>query len=483
MMKLRPYQTDSIDQLRASFKRNKRTVLCLPTGAGKTVVFSEMVRMAAEKGTITLVLTDRIELFEQTLKSMARAGVRVQRLEAKGNRTFDTRAVVTVGMVETVKRRWRKGIMDGYAPQLIITDEAHKATFNSIYEAFTESRVIGATATPQGKHFYKYFTDMVQNIDIPELIEKGYLMPCRPFQMQDDLSDLDTRGGEYTDDSLFGHFNKQQLYDGVIDEWKKRANGKKTIVFNVNIAHTVRMTEAFNAAGIRSECVTSHTPKDERERILSAFKAGLFPVLNNCGILTTGYDEPSIECVVMNRATKSLPLWLQCCGRGSRPCPEIGKEEFVVLDFGMNHDQHGLWAEPRKWAIKPPRKKKELDVAPVKECPQCQSMVFASARTCRHCGYIFPFEGKELAQGVMVEVGPKVPSQLTGRRVGDLSIPELLELEKSKAYKSTFIWRIIRSRGKSEIEAYARAKGYSQGWVYRQQKDMANSEFKNYVLK
>lgn len=483
MIKLREYQNEAIAQLRSGFRGHKRQVLCLPTGAGKTVVFSEMVRMAAEKGTVTLVLTDRVELFEQTIKSMIRANVTLQRLEAKGNRRFDTRAVVTVGMVETVKRRFAKGVMDGYAPDLIITDEAHKATFNRVYDAWPDSRVIGATATPEGKHFHKYFTEIVQNIDIPELIESGFLMPCRPFQMQDDFSDLETRGGEYTDESLYGHFNKQKLYDGVVTEWVKRANGKKTIVFNVNIAHTENMTKAFNDAGIRSECVTSKTPKDERERILAAFRMGLFPVLNNCGILTTGYDEPSIECVIMNRATKSLPLWLQCCGRGSRPCDEIGKEEFIVLDFGMNHDQHGLWAEARKWSIKPPKKKKKLDVAPIKECPQCMSIVFASARSCRHCGYVFPFEGSKLSEGIMVEVGPKVPTSLTGRRIADLDIPELIELEKSKAYKATFIWRVVRSRGKQEIERYAMMKGHSSGWVWRQEQEMGNSDFKNYLLK
>lgn len=480
-MELRPYQTDAIELLRRAFaSKHKRVVLCLPTGAGKTVVFSEMVRRAAIKETRTWVLTDRIELFGQTFKAMGKVGVVPQLIHAKGNRTFDPFAVVSVGMVETVKRRL--GGDEITPPDFIVIDEAHKGNFTKVLDMFPNAKVIGATATPVGKHFYKYYTDIVQNIDIPDLIELGFLSDCKAYQMQDDLSDLDTVAGEYTEQSLFGHYNNQKLFDGVIEEWRKRANGKKTIVFNVNIQHSLNMTKAFNDAGILSECITSKTDKDERSRILSAFKAGLFPVLNNCGILTTGYDEPTIECVVMNRATKSLPLWLQCCGRGSRVIPNV-KNQFTVLDFGMNHDQHGLWSEARTWSIQAPRKKKKMDVAPVKECPKCQSMIFASARTCRYCEYVFPMDVKELATGSMVEVTPKVPMELTGRKISSLSVEELIELEGSKAYKASFIWRVVRSHGSEAIRSYAKLKGHKSGWVKRQEDDIDNSNFNDYKLK
>ena len=480
MIELRPYQNDAIAQLRRSFaNKHKRVILCLPTGAGKTVVFSEMVRRSAEKGTRTLVLTDRLELFDQTFKAMGKVGVTPQMIHSKGNFTIDPYAVVSVGMVETVKRRVAKGAI--MCPEFIVIDEAHKGNFTAILDLFPDARVIGATATPLGKHFYKYYTDIVQNIDIPDLVDFGYLSECRAFQMQDDLSDLQTRGGEYTEESLFGHYNNQKLFDGVIDQYKEKANGTKAIVFNVNIQHTLNMTKAFNDAGILSECVTSNTPKDERKRILRAFSQGLFPILNNCGILTTGYDEPTIETVIMNRATKSLPLWLQCCGRGSRVIADK-KTQFTVLDFGMNHDQHGMWSEPRTWKIQKPREKRQ-QAAPVKECPKCNSLIFASARFCRFCEYEFPTDSKELAQGQMVQVTPKVPMSLQGMRMSDLSLIELIELEASKSFKASFIWRVVRSRGKEAIREYARMKGHKMGWVKRQEDDMDNCEYKNYLLK
>lgn len=476
----RKYQTDYVNELAEGFKTHKRQVFRLDTGGGKTVVFCNIAMRAASRGTKTLILTHREELFEQTFKSLGRVGVSTYVLNAKSKRTGIIDDQVVIGMVETVKRRVMGGKIS-LNPQLIIIDEAHLGNFTKIFELFPDAKVIGATATPVGKHFYKYYTNMVDLINIPELVELGYLVPYRAFQMQEDLSDLETKRGEYTDESLMSHYNNQKLFDGVIEEWKKRANGLKTICFNVNIEHSENMTKAFNDAGIGSACITSKTDKYERVRILKAFTDGYIPVLNNCGVLTTGYDEPSIQCVIMNRATKSLPLFLQCLGRGSRLYPS--KEEFIALDFGMNHNQHGMWSEPRVWELKPPKKKRDtLDVSPVKTCPECEAILFASARKCRYCGHEFPVEEKELAEGKMVEVTPKVPEDLVGKSISDLSLGELVALQTSKKYKATFIWRVVRSKGEEAIDNYARTMGYSTGWAFHQKQDMNNCSFNDYKL-
>lgn len=479
-MLLRPYQNEAISLIRDGFsKGHKKIVLCLPTGSGKTVVFSEMVRLAAEKGTVTLVLTNRLELFTQTFKSLGKINVPVELISAKHKRTSEL-ATVYVAMVETLVRRKHLDIK----PQLIIIDEAHIQSFNRIIEQFPEARIIGATATPVGKHFHKYYTHLVNNIDIPELVEQGFLMPCKAFQMQDDISDLATDSkGEYTEQSQFKHFNKTKLYDGVVKEYKSRCLGKKAIVFNVNIEHAENMTKAFIEAGIPSYCLTSNTSPEERTRILQGFKQGLFPVLNNANILTTGFDEPSIEVVIMNRATKSLPLWLQCCGRGSRTFP--GKTHFTVLDFGMNHNEHGLWQEPRNWSIKPPKKKREgvLREAPIKKCDQCEAINSATARVCAFCGHEFPKKDDVLAEGVMVEMKPQTPEHIKGKKADQLTLEELKELQESKKYKPTYIWRIIRSRGEESIRGYAYLMGYKNGWIKRQIEDIENSKFSNYILK
>lgn len=472
-MELRPYQRETILLMREAFQQGHRNiVLCLPTGAGKTVVFSHMVKLAFEKNTKTLVLTDRTELFKQTIKSLGKVGVPVEEIRPD-KKTLYEGGVIFLAMVETFKRRMKK--IPWLMPELIIIDEAHKGNFNKILEMFPNSRFIGATATPVGKHFYEKYTHIVQNIDIPQLIEEGYLSHCKAYQMVDDFSDLETKMGEFTNNSLFQHHNKPQLYNGVIEYWKKLAEGKKTIVFNVNIEHTKKMHEQFLAHNISSACITSQTSKEEREATLRAFSSGAFQVLNNCGILTTGYDEPTIECVVMNRATKSLPLWLQCVGRGSRVTET--KKEFLLLDFGGNHQRLGLWNEPRTWKLK--KYRVGDGVTPTKTCPKCSAVLLNTATQCA-CGYVYPKEKKINKTGVMVEV--HVPKQLVGKRVSDLSIKELIELQRGKKYKPSFVWRVIRSKGIKAIKEYAQLMGYKEGWCYTQKNDLDNCTYTNYLL-
>ncbi len=381
-------------------------------------------------------------------------------------------------MIETFKRR----NIENYHPTLIIADEAHKSAFTKVFQNYPDAFIIGATATPVGKHIPQIYTNIVQTIDTPHLIEQGFLSPCKAFQMQDDFSDLTIKGGEYTDESQYAHYNKPKLYKGVVDKWQQLATNKKTLVFNVNIKHAEEMNREFKEAGIISEVVTSNTTSEERKRILTAFKQGHVTVLNNCGILTTGYDEPSIECVIMNRKTKSLPLWLQCCGRGSRIYQ--GKSQFIILDFGMNHHEHGMWEEPREWTLNQKKPKKKQEQPPsVKECPSCTALVFAAARICNHCGFEFAIAEPELKEGVMVEVKPTAPEHLKGKKIAELDIPELLELERSKKYKPSFIWRVIRSKGEVAIKQYAALKGYSSGWIYRQRIQSTDSNFTNFTIR
>lgn len=456
---------------------HKRIILQSATGSGKSVIFSEMVRRAVLKNKKVLVLTHRIEIFESTLSHLSNVNIICEEIKA-GKNHISMLSNVYVGMIETIKNRLKKGLVIN--PELIIVDECHLQSFSSVINKFPESFIIGISATPHGEHIPKIYQDIVNTIEIKDLIDNGFLMPCKAFQMQDDISDLKTKNGEYTDSSLFKHYNKPKLYLGVIEEWIKRCNGMKTLVFNCNIEHAKNMNIAFREANIMSEIVTSETPKLEREQILDAFKKGFFPVLNNCGVLVAGYDEPSIEVIIMNRATKSLTLWLQAQGRGSRPYPN--KKQFITLDFGKNHNEHGLWCEPRKWELKPPKKKK-LGAAPIRKCPKCEAMIPASSRVCQFCGHEFDIKNSEPKEGIMVEVAPHIPNELQGRRVSSLSVEELIELEKGKRYKPAFIWRICRSKGEDCLREYATLKGYKDGWLYNQKQKMHDSQVKDYVLK
>lgn len=466
MITLRDYQGASIEALRENFRRIKRQLLVLPTGAGKTVIFSEMARRAAQRGTQVLILTDRIELFGQTFKHLAGHSLAPQRIDAD-SRIFSPDAPLSVGMVETVNNRRKRGKMAGYAPKLIVCDEAHKASFFKIIDAFPEALVIGCTATPTHKKLHLYYSDIVAVIDTPELIERGYLARCRAFQMQDDFSDVPVVRGEFEEKKLFAHFNKPRIYSGFIDKWKATCPSAKTLVFCVNIRHAEATCAEIRAAGIAAEVVTSKTPSEERRRILAAHAAGLFPILVNCGILTTGYDDPSLQCVSVLRATMSLSLWLQMAGRGGRIYP--GKEEFFLLDFGMNHTRHGLWHEPREWTLEPPAaRKKKKGAAPIKACPKCTAMLHASAMTCEFCGHKFDKKSAEIKEGVLVEVGANTPPEIKGRRISELTIPELITLQSVKRFSKPFVWRVIRARGEAAVNAYADAMKYKTEWIQKQ---------------
>jgi superfamily II DNA or RNA helicase len=470
-MKLREYQKKAVEEIQQSFKKNQRTVLTLPTGSGKTVIFSNMVELAALAGSQTLVLTHRTELFEQTFKAIDRLGVNVQRIEA-ATKKIDSTALVSVAMVETIERRIKKGF--AIEPKLIIIDEAHFGNFTKLINHFENSFVIGVTATPVGKHFFKYYTKIVEPIRLSELIEQNFLCDYVGYQMQDDFSNVKKSKGEFDERDLFNHFDKPELYLGVVSKWKEKCLNEKTVVFCCNIEHAENTTESFNLNGITAKCISSRTSKEERANTLQLYKEGAFNVLVNCGILTTGWDEPSLTCVVVNRATMSLPLWLQMCGRGSRT--NKGKEFFTVLDFGKNHDRHGMWSEDRMWKLEAPKIKKE-GAPPTKECPKCGAMCAVYLKICKQCGHEFKSEVKDFKDGILVQV--QKPSA-NGKKISELTVEELIDLQIKKIYKAKFIWRVIRSNG--WLNEYAKKMNYTKGWIWHQEQE-TDSKYTNFTVK
>ncbi len=482
-LNLYPYQIETINLLRAGFKNHKRQLMVIPTGGGKTVCFSTIVCAAVQKGTRTLVLTDRIELFTQTVESIETFNIPICKINGD-NKLIYKDALMFVGMVETVKRRAK--VLADISFDLIICDEAHIASFNRIFDLWPDAKVIGATATPIGKHLFKYYTNLVSCIDTPELVQNGFLSPCKAFQMQDDFSDLKTDNtGEFTNDSLNLHFDKPKLYAGVIEKWLEKCKGEKTIVFNCNIQHTIEMTKAFNIAGIKSYAITSYTSKEEREWILNEYAIGSFLVLNNCGILTKGYNEKSIKVIILNRATTSLALYLQMMGRGSRIF--LNKPYFTVLDFGGNHSRFGMWNEPRDWKLEPLKKKKKPSgVAPVRECKSCGAMLPTQQRTCEYCGHTMDDKERRLLEGELVEV---VPKHLMGKKISEVDIDDLIEMDAKKLYKSSYIWRVLRSRGEDALKQFSDKKGFQKGWFWKQMAIMheesteGGTKFTDYKIK
>ena len=255
------------------------------------------------------------------------------------------------------------------------------------------------------KQLGEYYDCIVKGISTPELIEMNFLVGSRNFVYQAPvLEDLPVvaANGDYDPRALQMRFTRKERYAGVITNWKKIAFGTKTIVFTTGSDHCVDLTRAFCEHGIKAKyLLSSRKPETDaqfsgkREDILRDFHNGLFSVLVNVGILDTGYDEPSIQTVVLDLATKSYTHYSQMVGRGSRPYP--GKSYFNVLDFGDNVKTHGKYERED-----PPmglwHDKTKGGVMPTKLCPLgkdgkklgCGRLVPQTAQKCPYCGYVFP---------------------------------------------------------------------------------------------
>jgi superfamily II DNA or RNA helicase/predicted nucleic acid-binding Zn ribbon protein len=462
-MQLRPYQLTAVDEIRGAFKESKRVVLCLPTGAGKTVVFSEIVRRVLEKGRRVAIITHRRELLSQA---------------GKLNRC-------DILMVETLNNQIKRGVVNLSSYDLLVIDEAHIGNFRKILEGF-DGFVIGATATPVSKPpMAQSYGRLINSVGIGELIAQGYL--CNPitYAMHPvDTSKIASRMGEFTAQGLDDAFNRPKVYEGVVQEYCKRWREKKAIVFCVNIEATINTAEAFaKELGVgRVYAVHSKQSAYERADLIEEFTASKYGILVNCGIATTGFDCPDIEVVVVNRATKSVALWLQMVGRGSRPT--ANKSAFTILDFGENVHRLGFWQEARDWgkAFAGTENKKGQGVAPVKDCPCCGAVLYASARFCEFCGEAFATEKK--AERGSLEL--MAYEKLNGRYLFEIAKTpaDLWELKSRKNYKQAFIERVLYYANYSELRRFWDAKGYTQGYTNRREREFAEGgAVKNFIVK
>ena len=392
-MKLREYQESLAKNLAIKLSQGKRKIIAqLATGGGKTICFSSIAKRFTEKsGKAVLILVHRKELLQQTRRTLYKAYHLDCQLIIAGMKHIPT-APVYVGMVESVNRRIDRLKNIG----LVVIDECHIANFNKIHEHFADAFFIGFTATPlaasREKPLKQFYEDITCGIDIPELIQMGSLCPNQTFAARDavDRSNLKMKGGEF-DSGLMGiEFSKQQHVNNTVSIYQQKAEGTKTIIFNSTVDHSIKVTDAFLAANYPARHFDGMTESKERAEVLQWFEQTPGAILCNVGIATTGFDEPSIETVIVNRSTMSMPLWLQMTGRGSRPTDY--KRMFTIIDMGGNAITHGDWCDKRDWErifFDPPKKGKE-GVAPSKNCPQCDSIVPASAHVCKFCDYVFP---------------------------------------------------------------------------------------------
>jgi len=343
-MTLRPYQERFINNIAAKLSTHRKVVAQLATGGGKTICFAAICdRYCAKSSKDILILVHREELLAQATKA-----IRLQSQAVTAGMKSIPQARVYVAMVETAYKRLDKFANIG----LVIVDECHIGNFTKVIEHFTQSYIIGFTATPLAARktnpLRNYFDDIVCGIDIPDLIEQGFLCPELTYSAAQivDRARLKMKAGEFDQAQMAAAYKAPKYIETTINAYKAHSLGRKTIIFNCNVEHSMAVNAAFQSAGFNSRHLDADSP--DRSEVLQWFANTPDAILNNIGIATTGFDQPDIETVIVNKATASMPLWLQMCGRGARPHPV--KLAFTIIDLGGNCITHGLWSSPRNWS-------------------------------------------------------------------------------------------------------------------------------------
>ena len=350
------YQKRAIDKIFKSFEQNQdnyHLLYQLPTGGGKTVIFSEIVRQYLQiYKKKTLVLTHRIELSKQTSKMLDEFQVPNKIINSTAKLDDQEKYSCFVAMVETLKNRLNDEKLDISDIGLVIVDEAHYNSFTKIFKFFDNALILGVTATPLSSNIklpmYENYQELIVGESIGNLIENEFLASANMYSYNVGLTSLEVgANGDYTVKSSEDLYTHNDMLSKLIDAYEEQSKGKKTLIFNNGINTSIQVFHAFKKAGYPIAHLDNTNTKKERNLILTWFKKTPSAIITSVSILTTGFDEPTIESIILNRATKSLTLYYQMIGRGSRILKN--KSTFDVIDLGNNFHRFGAWGADLDW--------------------------------------------------------------------------------------------------------------------------------------
>lgn len=443
MLQLRDYQQELINGVYKSMHNgNKRIMVQSPAGSGKSVTMSEIARRATTKKNRVLFIVHRRELVSQIKGTFAANDV-----------DFD---YCHVGMVQTVNNQVKKGRIR--APSIILVDEAHHAlakTYMNIFNAFPNAYVLGFTATPwrmSGAGFSDVFQDLIIGKSVKWLIENKRLAPYKYYSVNlMDMQKLKRNStGDFSNVSI-DEAMKRTIFGDVIENYKKFAEGKKTIVYTHSVKSSKEVAAAFNSAGYKAMQVDAKTNKEIRAEAMDKFRKGEVKILVNAELYGEGVDVPDCECVILLRPTESLTLFIQQTMRSMRYIP--GKEA-IIIDHVGNYLRHGLPTTEHDWHknFKGGNKKSEnKPEVPIRECTNCFAVFSPEEDKCPMCGHvpevkeIKDYEVDDTAE--LEEVNEEV-IQLNFKTPDECnSLAELAELGKSLGYKPGWSYYQAKLRG------------------------------------
>ncbi len=326
----------------------------LPTGGGKTVVFSEIARRFIQKtNKKVVVLTHRIELSSQTSKMLNDFGVKNKIINSDVKELDDQDDFTCfVAMVETLNNRLQDEKVNIKNIGLVIIDEAHYNSFRKLFKYFRKSIILGVTATPLSSNIKLPMKDNYKKLIVGEsigaLIKRKFLAKANMYNYDVSLRTLKLGiSGDYTVKSSDELYGNQSMLGKLLTAYEEIGKGTKTLIFNNGISTSKYVYETFKKAGYNIRHLDNKNNASERKEILQWFSETPNAILTSVSILTTGFDEPTVETIILNRATRSLTLYFQMIGRGSRILPN--KDEFTVVDLGNNMARFGMWDAPIDW--------------------------------------------------------------------------------------------------------------------------------------
>lgn len=449
--KLRDYQQDLVDRVQAEWSAgNKRVLMQLPTGGGKSVIFGAIAAQAVKEGKRVLAIAHREELVIQGQTHLSRqSGVDVGIIKA-GYAPEPLYQVQMASVQSLVRRLDWSGHFD-----LVICDEAHHApadTYQKVLTYWPEAQVLGVTATPirgDGQGFDDLFDVLVCGPQVRSLIDDDYLSK---FKLYADADPMTTKGvktvrGDYNAKQLARANKVEEVAASLIKSYREYAEGKRCIVFAINCEHSRGIAAAYNDAGIAAAHLDGNSADHERKEKIEAFRSGEIKVLSNVGLFTEGFDLPAIEACQVARPTKSLALWLQMVGRALRKSD--GKDLAVILDHTENYLDHGLPNRRRVWLLEGVEDPDiRVSVGKNREVEESEpEPIIESDR-------------------VLVEVEDEAENDIL--KEWQQVIHDLEKMQVERKYKPGWIqYKLIDLAPPLEVwQAYGKMKGYKPGWAW-----------------